>query len=99
VISKKRFYHKYWGQVHRLTPFLKKVERRDKILYHYYNTPTEREGSVTMLNQDYTTKLLNLEDVIITNVENIGSEVHIHLELPRKAHKNAARASAPTALF
>ena len=24
-----------------------------------------------MLNQDYTAKLLNLEDVIITNVENI----------------------------
>jgi hypothetical protein len=47
--------------------------------------PNEK-GSVTMLNQDYTTKLLNLEDVIITNVENIGSEVHIHLELPRKAH-------------
>ena len=39
-----------------------------------------------MLNQDYTAKLLNLEDVIITNVENISEELHIFIELPRKAH-------------
>lgn len=39
-----------------------------------------------MLNQDYTAKLLNLEDVIITNVENISEELHINLELPRKEH-------------
>ena len=39
-----------------------------------------------MLNQDYTAKILNLEDVIITNVENISQEVHVYLELPRKAH-------------
>lgn len=39
-----------------------------------------------MPNQDYTAKLLNLEDVIITNVENISEELHIYLELPRKEH-------------
>jgi transposase len=39
-----------------------------------------------MLKKDYTAKLLNLEDVMITNVENTGSEVHIYLELPRKTH-------------
>ena len=39
-----------------------------------------------MLNQDYTSKLLNLEDVIITNVENISDQLHIHLELPRTKH-------------
>ena len=39
-----------------------------------------------MLNQDYTAKLLNLEDVIITNVENISGQLHIWLELPRVAH-------------
>lgn len=39
-----------------------------------------------MLNQDYTAKLLNLEDVIITNVETISEELHINLELPRKKH-------------
>jgi transposase len=39
-----------------------------------------------MLKQDYTAKLLNLEDAIITNVENLETEVHIHLELPRKEH-------------
>ena len=39
-----------------------------------------------MLNQDYTAKLLNLEDVIITNVENISGQLHISLELPRAAH-------------
>ena len=39
-----------------------------------------------MLNQDYTAKLLDLEDVIITNVENVSEELHIYLELPRKKH-------------
>lgn len=39
-----------------------------------------------MLNQDYTSKLLNLEDVIITSVENISDQLHIHIELPRGMH-------------
>ena len=39
-----------------------------------------------MLMTDYTAKLLNLEDVIITNVENIADQLHIYLELPRIAH-------------
>ena len=39
-----------------------------------------------MLNQDYTTKLLNLEDVIITGVENISDQLHIYIELPRGEH-------------
>lgn len=39
-----------------------------------------------MLMTDYTSKLLNLEDVIITNVENIADQLHIYLELPRRAH-------------
>ena len=39
-----------------------------------------------MLNKDYTAKLLNLEDVIITKVENISEEVHVYLELPRTKH-------------
>ena len=39
-----------------------------------------------MLNQDYTSKLLNLEDVIITNVENISNQFHIYIELPRRLH-------------
>ena len=39
-----------------------------------------------MLNQDYTSKLLNLEDVIITNVENIADQLHICIELPRDKH-------------
>ena len=40
-----------------------------------------------MLDKDYTAKLLNLEDVIITNVENISEEVHVYLELPRTKHR------------
>ena len=40
-----------------------------------------------MLNKDYTAKLLNLEDVIITNVENISGEVHVYLELSRAKHR------------
>lgn len=39
-----------------------------------------------MLMTDYTSKLLNLKDVIITNVENIADQLHIYLELPRTAH-------------
>lgn len=39
-----------------------------------------------MLSQDYTTKLLNLEDVIITGVENISDQLHISIELPRRKH-------------
>ena len=40
-----------------------------------------------MLNKDYTAKLLNLEDVIITNIENFSEEVHVYLELPRGKHR------------
>lgn len=39
-----------------------------------------------MLNQDYTAKLLNLEEVIVTNVENVSGQLHVYLELPRKEH-------------
>lgn len=39
-----------------------------------------------MLMTDYTSKLLNLEDVIITGVENISDQLHIYIELPRTAH-------------
>ena len=39
-----------------------------------------------MLNQDYTSKLPNLEDVSITNVKNIANQLHIYIELPRSKH-------------
>ena len=39
-----------------------------------------------MLNQNYTAKLLNLEDVIITNIENNSNQLHIYIELPRGKH-------------
>ena len=39
-----------------------------------------------MLMTDYTLKLLNLEDVIITGVENISEQLHIYVELPRTKH-------------
>lgn len=39
-----------------------------------------------MLTKDYTAEFLNLEDVIITNVENIANQLHIHIELPRRNH-------------
>ena len=39
-----------------------------------------------MLMSNYTAKLLNLEDVIITGVENISDQLHIYIELPRKKH-------------
>ena len=40
-----------------------------------------------MLNKDYSAKLLDLEDVIITKVENFCEEVHVYLELPRMKHR------------
>ena len=39
-----------------------------------------------MLMSDYTAELLNLEDVIITNVENITNQLHVYIELPRTKH-------------
>lgn len=39
-----------------------------------------------MLTNDYTTKLLNLEDVIIKNVENVSDQLHIYIELPKTKH-------------
>ena len=39
-----------------------------------------------MLMADYTAELLNLEDVIITNVENISDQLRIYIELPRTKH-------------
>ena len=39
-----------------------------------------------MLMTDYTAKLLDLEDVIITKAENISDQLHISIELPRKEH-------------
>ena len=39
-----------------------------------------------MLMKDYTAKMLDLEEVIITNVENISNQLHISIELPRRKH-------------
>ena len=39
-----------------------------------------------MLDNHYTATLLDLEDVKITNVENISNQIYIYLELPRKKH-------------
>ena len=39
-----------------------------------------------MLENDYMTKMLDLEDVIIRNVENIEDQLHIYLELPVAEH-------------
>ena len=48
--------------------------------------PYNTEKEVSMLMSDYTAELLNLEDVIITNVENISDQLHIYMELPRTKH-------------
>ena len=39
-----------------------------------------------MLMTNYTAEFLNLEDVIITKVENISDQLHISIELPRRKH-------------
>lgn len=48
--------------------------------------PYNTEKETSMLMTDYTAKLLNLEDVIITGVENISDQLHICIELPRRSH-------------
>lgn len=40
-----------------------------------------------MLSKNYSAKPLNLEDVIITNVENISEKVNIYLRLPSTKHR------------
>ena len=39
-----------------------------------------------MLNKDYTTKIIDLQDVIVTKVENKGEIKYIYIELERKEH-------------
>ncbi len=39
-----------------------------------------------MLAMNYTTEFLNLEDVIVTEVKNIASQLHVSIELPRREH-------------
>lgn len=40
-----------------------------------------------MLEQDYIAKVLNLEDVIVTNVESSLGELHLYMEMPQREHK------------
>lgn len=39
-----------------------------------------------MLNTNCITELINLKDVIVTNVENISEQLHVYIELPRRKH-------------
>jgi transposase len=48
--------------------------------------PPINPKEVSMLMTDYTAKLLNLEEVMITRVENISDQLHIYIELPRTEH-------------
>lgn len=40
-----------------------------------------------MLGNDYTAKVLNLEDVVISNVENKAETLEVYLELPVRVHQ------------
>ena len=48
--------------------------------------PYSHKKEISMLMKDYTAKLLNLEDVIITDVKNVSDQLHIYIELPRGEH-------------
>ena len=39
-----------------------------------------------MLEQDYISKILDLEDVIITKVENCADSLHFYIEIPVQEH-------------
>lgn len=39
-----------------------------------------------MLDMNYTTELLNLEDVIVKEVKNVDEQLHVFIELPRREH-------------
>ena len=39
-----------------------------------------------MLYTDFTEKLLGLQDLIVTNIEENEQEIHIYAEMKRKAH-------------
>jgi len=66
--------------------FIKRLSIEEKtfiIKVHYH---TQRKGRSTMLNKDYTAKLLGMEEVKVTNVERTEKEIRIDIELPRKEH-------------
>lgn len=48
--------------------------------------PLPHQKEAPMLMANYTAEFLNLEDVIITKVENIADQLHIAIELPRRKH-------------
>ena len=48
--------------------------------------PLPHQKEAPMLMANYTAEFLNLEDVIITKVENIADQLHVHIELPRRKH-------------
>lgn len=64
----------------------KKLSIEEKSFIITVPLPNEK-GKSTMLNKDYTTTLLNLEDVIIQKIESTQDEVHVYIQLPRRAHK------------
>ena len=43
-------------------------------------------GGSNMLYTDFTEKLLGLQDLIVTNIEENEKEIHIYAEIKRKAH-------------
>ena len=43
-------------------------------------------GGPNMLYTDFTEKLLGLQDLIITNIEENEKEIHIYAEMKRKTH-------------
>ena len=46
-----------------------------------------------MLYTDFTEKLLGLQDLIVTNIEENEKEIHIYAEMKRKAHNWGCRKS------
>ena len=65
--------------------FIKKLSIETKSFNLKVPLP-KTERMLSMLTQDYISKILDMEDVIIRKVEQESEELHVYLELPRTEH-------------
>ncbi len=56
-------------------------------IFHTIKLPHKKEKGVSlMLNNYYIEKMLEMKDIILTDVNSIANKTHIYFKLPRKIH-------------